>query len=600
MDKNVCNLFIKVDNLFNNGNVKENAFNIPYTNFCPKGGCNTNYDRIGALCDYLLTELPKLSNKPKGGNDNGNQNYELVFMWLADKFLKITHDISFSLNDYYEDFLVNHKDKFNYWDKLDNIKYLKDSNLSIMSAFYYLFKNICNALVENDISKFDLKKFKKFDYEHYRKYNLINSQAYDCYAYIKLLADLKKKYDEYRNLAIKQIPKDQRDSVNFLTCPEINNKDNQAELKFQSNGCKQLHLFFGQPRKKPIPKTPPSYPKSPSNDLQNQKGEANKPTNNTEKDKEPPKDPNNSTKKESQPSIIGEELNIEKIRDYSVKIFKTYSPLFNNTVTRIENYMHDMVISNFNDMVGKTAKYLKVIQAVKIPQKQNKVVNHQQKESEKSKKEKVEPSTSSQTTEKATVSSDGISSKVVDNLGNNVMRLSGNIEKLLSFKFEGYKGATMAFIAVSIPIVLAIMYKYLYYGCGKTSKKKKIVKKIINSHNEKRKIKKIINPIDGKRTLKTVINPVAVKNTTNTITSPNYEEKNVKTIINSDYGEKRTIVIINSYDEKNIMIQNIKSHSPKITLLNTYKHIYVNPAPFINLFFLLIFFVYKRKYDSLK
>ncbi|SCL91065.1 Plasmodium variant antigen protein Cir/Yir/Bir, putative [Plasmodium chabaudi adami] len=592
MDKNVCNLFIKVDNLFNNGNVKENAFNIPYTNFCPKGGCNTNYDRIGALCDYLLAELPKLNKKQKGDN-NVNQNYEFVFMWLAAKFLNITHDPSFSLNDYYEDFLVDHKDKFNYWDKLDNIKYLKDSNITVMTSLYNLFVNICKALVENEISKLDTKKFKTIDFECYKRYKLINDEPNKCDPYIQLLTNLKNRYDEYRDLAIKEISKNKGGSQNFLTFSPITNNDNQKNLLFQSHGCKQLHLFFGQPRKKPIPKTPPSDTKSPSNDSQNKKGDAknnngesNKPPNSAENHKEPQNDTNQSTKKEIQPSIIGEELNIEKIRDYSVKIFKTYSPLFNNTVTSIENYMQDMVISNFNDIVGKTAKYLKVIQTLNIPKEQNQVVNHQQKESEKSKKETVEPPTSSQPTKETTVSSDGISSKIVDNPRNNVIKLNGNITKLVSFNFEGYKGSIMAFIVVSIPIVLAIMYKYLYYGCGKTSKKKKLVKKIINSHNEKRKVKQIINPI-------------VVKNTTNTITSPNYEEKNVKTITNSNYGEKTTIVIINSYDEKNITIKNIKSHSPKITLLNTYKHIYLNPAPFINLFFLLIFFVYKRKSNSL-
>ncbi|SCL89636.1 Plasmodium variant antigen protein Cir/Yir/Bir, putative, partial [Plasmodium chabaudi adami] len=88
MDKNVCNLFITVDKAFNQGNVKENTFNSLYKKFCPKGVCNNNYDRIGALCEYLLAELPKNDNKQKGGNNNGNRDYEYIYMWLADKFLK--------------------------------------------------------------------------------------------------------------------------------------------------------------------------------------------------------------------------------------------------------------------------------------------------------------------------------------------------------------------------------------------------------------------------------------------------------------------------------------------------------------------------------
>ncbi|CAD2086707.1 PIR protein CIR protein [Plasmodium vinckei lentum] len=541
MDKNVCNLFIKVDELFIKEKVKENEFNKSYTNFCDKGACSTNYDRIGALCEYLLTELPKLNNKSKGSKDNANQNYEFVFMWLADKFLKIAHDYSFSIGDYYEDVIVQSGSNFNCWDKLDSKKYLKGSNLSIMSKFYYVFMNICNALVMNDISKFDVKKFKKFDFEHYRNYKLINSEAYNCYAYIQMLTDLKKTYDEYRNLAIKQIPNDQQDSVKNLTCPEINNKDSHPELLFQSNGCIQLHAFFGQPRPKPKPNPPPD-------------GSQNK---------KPQKDTNQSTKNESQPSNIGEELNFEKIRDYSVQVYDKYSPLFKHVATRIEHNIRDMVTHNFNDMVGISAKYLKAIEKVKFPKFQFQVPNNQQKESDKTKKEKVEPPTPSKTTEGTKLTSNGISSKVVDAPGNNLMGLNRNITRLMSFKFEGNKVAIIALTVVSITIVLAIMYW-----------KKKMGNKIINLIDEKGRTNRVISPIDQKRA--------------------------VKTNIDSDYGENTTIVIINPYDEKNITIQGIKPPSLKITLLNTYKHICVNPSPFINLFFLLIFFVYKKKRNSLE
>ncbi|CAD2096850.1 PIR protein CIR protein [Plasmodium vinckei] len=577
MDKNVCNLFINVDKLFNKENVKEDEFNSSYIKFCPKGVCNTNYDRIGALCDYLLTELPKLNNKPQGDKDNANQNYEFVFMWLAAKFLNITHDPSFSLNDYYEEFLVNHRGNFNYWDELDSKKYLKDSNLSIMSEFYYLFINICNAMVGNEISKLNINKFKTNDFECYKRYRSIRNKIIKCDPYIKLLINLKNTYDEYRNLAIKEISKNENKNNNqkFLIFWPITNNDNQPELQFQSNGCKQLHLSFGQPRKKPKPKSLPSDQKSSSNDSQNKKddaknnkGELNNPINDGGKDKEPQKDTNQSIKKESHPSNIGEELNFEKIRDYSLQAYDKYSPIFNHAATRIGHNIRDMVIYNFNDMVGIGAKYLKAIEKVKFPKFQIKVPNNQQKESEKSKKEKVEPPKSPQTTEGTTVSSDNISSKVMDVPGNNLMGLNRNITRLVSFKFEGNKVTIIALTVVSITIFLAIMYWYLYYGCGKPMKKKKMVNKIINLVDEKRRAKKVISPIDRKRA--------------------------VQTNIYSDYEEKTTIVIINPYDKKNITIQSIKPPSLKITLLNTCKHICVNPSPFINLFFLLIFFVYKK------
>ncbi|CAD2096501.1 PIR protein CIR protein [Plasmodium vinckei lentum] len=566
MSKNVCNLFIKVDKLFTDGNVNTNAFNSSYTNFCPEGGCNTNYDRISALCDYLLAELPKNNDKQDGDN-NVNQNYEYIFMWLASKFFKITRDHSYTLNEYYDDFLVNHKDKFKYWNKLDNIKHWKDSNLTVMTSLYNMLMNICKALVENEISKFDINKFKKFDYEFYKNYKLVNDEEHKCDPYIQLLTDLKKTYDEYRNLAIKEISKNKDGSYNVLIFSPITNNDNQKDLLFQSHGCKKLHEFFHQFSKRRKPKSPSSEPQPPPNGLQDKKDDG-------KKDKEPQKDANQPTKKEIQPSNIGEEFNFEKIRDYSLQIFDKYSPLFNHVATRIEHNIHDMVTHNFNDMVGIGAKYLKAIEKVNFPKFQFQVANNHQKESEKLKKEKVEPSTSPQTTGGTTLSSNDIPSKVVDVLGNNLVGLNKNITRLVSFKFEGNKAAIIALTVVSIAIVLAIMYWYLYYGCGKPMKKKKMVNKIINLVDEKGRGKRVISPIDRKR--------------------------GVKTNIDSEYEEKTTIVIINPYDEKNITIQSVNFPSLKITLLNTHKHIYVNPSPFINLFFLLIFFVYKREYNSLE
>ncbi|SCL90979.1 Plasmodium variant antigen protein Cir/Yir/Bir, putative, partial [Plasmodium chabaudi chabaudi] len=194
MDKNVCKLFIDVDEVFNKGNVNEAIFNSSklYNNFCPKGGCTTNYDRISALCEYLLTELLKLNNKQNGSKDNVNQNYEFVFMWLADKFLSIGRNRSLSLNDYYEKFIVSRGGNFNCWEKLDNQIDLKDGNLSVMSIFYQLFINICNPIMKNEISKFELNKFMDFDHNYGQLYDLINFQVSNCDPYVQLLINLKK------------------------------------------------------------------------------------------------------------------------------------------------------------------------------------------------------------------------------------------------------------------------------------------------------------------------------------------------------------------------------------------------------------------------
>ncbi|CAD2087666.1 PIR protein CIR protein [Plasmodium vinckei lentum] len=101
---------------------------------------------------------------------------------------------------------------------------------------------------------------------------------------------------------------------------------------------------------------------------------------------------------------------------------------------------------------------------------------------------------------------------------------------------------------VLIPIILLIAYKYLSFGSSKKSEKKNM-KKVINFHDGNRKTKIIISSYDKKKKLKPVINSVGGK---------------------------------------------------KGPLLNIYKLIRVDPMPFINLFFLLIFFVYKRKRDTIE
>ncbi|CAD2109137.1 PIR protein CIR protein [Plasmodium vinckei petteri] len=101
---------------------------------------------------------------------------------------------------------------------------------------------------------------------------------------------------------------------------------------------------------------------------------------------------------------------------------------------------------------------------------------------------------------------------------------------------------------VLIPIILLIAYKYLSFGSSKKSEKKNM-KRVINFHDGKSKTKIII--------------------------SSNDRSKHLKSVINSVGGKKNS-------------------------LSNIYKLIRADPMPFINLFFLLIFFVYKRKRDTIE
>ncbi|CAD2090626.1 PIR protein CIR protein [Plasmodium vinckei lentum] len=120
---------------------------------------------------------------------------------------------------------------------------------------------------------------------------------------------------------------------------------------------------------------------------------------------------------------------------------------------------------------------------------------------------------------------------------------------LLGNIFKGEVPTYVKTIVILIPIILGITYKYLSYGWRKELKRKKNMKKVINSIGGKRPMQIIIKPGDAKKMKSPIINPIR--------------------------GGKKS-------------------------LLNIYKFMQSDPVPFINLFFLLIFFVYKRKLNYLE
>ncbi|SCL92820.1 CIR protein [Plasmodium chabaudi chabaudi] len=144
-------------------------------------------------------------------------------------------------------------------------------------------------------------------------------------------------------------------------------------------------------------------------------------------------------------------------------------------------------------------------------------------------------------------------------------------------------------IALSIPIVLVFIYKYFPWKRTKKPKKTKKMKRVVNLLDRKKTKKIDINSIDDKKTIQTIINSNDKKKTPKRIINSNDKEKTRKRIINSNDKEKTRKRIINSNDKE------------KTTLLfNIYKQMQLSPMPFIHLFMLLIFFIFKRKKNSIE
>ncbi|CAD2095069.1 CIR protein PIR protein [Plasmodium vinckei] len=135
--------------------------------------------------------------------------------------------------------------------------------------------------------------------------------------------------------------------------------------------------------------------------------------------------------------------------------------------------------------------------------------------------------------------------------GNTGINVKKSTPQLVNYidSFKGHNRLEIAITVILIPIILGIVYKYMSSGWRKESKRKKSMKKVINSIGGKRPIQIIIKSYDRNKDLKPVINSVGRK---------------------------------------------------KDPLLNIYKLMQADPVPFINVFFLLIFFVYKRKENFLE
>ncbi|EUD71852.1 hypothetical protein YYG_02550 [Plasmodium vinckei petteri] len=66
----------------------------------------------------------------------------------------------------------------------------------------------------------------------------------------------------------------------------------------------------------------------------------------------------------------------------------------------------------------------------------------------------------------------------------------------------------ISIIVISISIILTIIYKYLSLGCTSKSKRKKRMKKVINSIGGERPVQIIIKPFNTKKMISPIISPV--------------------------------------------------------------------------------------------
>ncbi|EAA18186.1 hypothetical protein, partial [Plasmodium yoelii yoelii] len=134
-----------------------------------------------------------------------------------------------------------------------------------------------------------------------------------------------------------------------------------------------------------------------------------------------------------------------------------------------------------------------------------------------------------------------------------------------------------------------------------SSSQKKQDKKFINSSTRKKKSKKFINSTDRKKQVEIIINSSTQKKQDKKFINSSTQKKKDKKFTNLSTQKKQDKKLTNSSTQKKQTEQIINSiYWKKYPLLNIYKLMKTDPLPFIILFLLFIFYVYKRKYNSLE
>ncbi|CAD2105422.1 PIR protein CIR protein [Plasmodium vinckei petteri] len=608
MAEEACKFLREVDAYFNNGIVDENKFNqsnsflykCPFDNETKDNpSCKNNNERISALGEGLYQKLVNIASNLKGEGDNDNRHIEIFIMWIGDKLYKIEDDKTATLEGSYKKYLESYIGDFKYWSIIDSEKVYNGANVWYMSELYSLLKDICDLDNEynKNINNVKKKKIKAMSNKFYDNFISIYNNVKDCYSYLHLLKHLKNIYDDIRDNAIKntairnavirnpamgyasvgkdyikqtksivtkinldQLLKNVGDLSKFpirnLTISDWNQRisdKSDQKIDFHTQKCANLHSKFGEQVKKDAQKQKDSQSLQhpPAQSIDNQQKAS----------------PNEQADSENAKKLL-------KILIGAQKTFEKYRSPFYDAYTEIKKRVNESITSAL-----KNAHTNSIYIADKVSNAIKQVSEELQKHSTPAKEKdsphdhkKSEPKLpSSSSTDPPAIDTTLNGQKNVSLYSNNLMensvtdtRANEKIRKVIFIGniFKGGMPPYVKAIVILIPITLAIMYKCLSFEWKKELKRKKNVKKVINLVDVKKTVKTVINPTDGKKHMQIIIKSVDMKK----MSTP---------VINPICGEKKS-------------------------LLNIYKLTQANPVPFINLFFLLIFFVYKRKRDTIE
>ncbi|EAA21371.1 PIR protein [Plasmodium yoelii] len=544
MTLNVCKAFILFEDFlpdnfsFENNNVKYKL----YEAYCPidketqSRKCRTGNQAVSGATVFLFNYL-FADDQYIETDDKNNEYIMYIMLWLSNKMKLLTHGTYGAVSEFYVTFMRDNEHYKKYLSRINKSQKIMNIKIGEMRILYGLLNELCNAIINYSNDSSNCPDFLKFVNNWENQYNqLINR---------------KKKFfeDEYYcevlltlKSAYQKFKQDNNIPKNF---PEIKEGDIAYCKKIRSETNTSWKVIAVESR-----------------EVKKEKG--------LEKGKD----------------SFG-------YIDVFKKTFETYSSNFIITFSSIRNSLYKKAVPPLTNFYGKIMNY--------VSEYFNNIVETYTSYNgmPESQPVRYEPSSSNDSS-----SPQDYGIKVSEN---GTTEIGDN--PLIVYKKMGF-----SILIILIPIALAIMYKYLPFGWRKKSKKKKKMKKAINMFDTNETTEEVINPTDRKKQMQIIINLSSQnkqgKKLTNSsiqkkqdkkLTNSSTQKKQDNKFINSNNRKKKVKIIINSYTQKKQTKDFINSiYWEKYPLLNIYKLMKADPVPFIILFLLFIFYVYKRKDDSLE
>ncbi|SCL92760.1 Plasmodium variant antigen protein Cir/Yir/Bir, putative, partial [Plasmodium chabaudi chabaudi] len=506
----VCGIIKKIDDCLSkdvSSTGNECSDDVLYTVYCPstkegqKGQCETDGGRISAGFIWLL-EMFKTLDDVNDFKDINDKYAEYAILWLSSKNKSISSDMHVSVTTIYDILKVKNHTWYNeYRDKIEKKRNAMNFGDYHMGKLYALLNELCNTITKyNENSSFpnEYLNYANKYFDTYKELVTKVSKVKNCDSYCNVLSTLKNAYVDFRDEKNGSDPESQLPVFNvegMESCEKL-----CEQKKKESNNKKSMD-------EKSKDNTPPVLPQQ----SESQNGNELKKSQNGGSSES---NGQNGSKIEQNGSgstsvgffdlwspFRGFILNGTEIYNKAFQLINEHQQSFKNATKKISD-VYNSAMDNLKGAYGTSSIYFSEFISNLIGQLNK--IDTSPKSSDKlpvsgdsmdggNARDQLK-STPPEVSEPTTPST----KDTIPDPSSNTITNNENITNVANVKTketpsiwcigtnENCDITGIGIIVISISITLAIMYKYLEFGWRKALKRKKNMKKVINSIEGKR------------------------------------------------------------------------------------------------------------------